>query len=62
MSEQSPSIVPPQSGHAPSAHGIPQALHDSEINFKLESFYEGIWTATLGDQMNGWDSYSRRPN
>jgi hypothetical protein len=40
----------------------PQALHHSEINFKIESFYDGIWTATLGDQMNGRDNYSRRPN
>jgi hypothetical protein len=55
-----PSIIPPQ-GSTPSAHAIPQALHDSEINFKIESFYDGIWTATLGDQMNGWGDHSRRP-
>jgi hypothetical protein len=62
MTEHSPSIVPPQTGNAPSAHEIPQALHDSEINFKVECFYDGIWTATLGDHLNGWGDYSRRPN
>jgi hypothetical protein len=58
----SPSIIPPQFTKTPTAHEIPQALHDSEINFKIESFYDGVWTATLGDHMNGWGSYSRRPN
>ena len=33
---------------------IPQALHDSEINCRLESFYDGGWTAWLGDEMNGF--------
>jgi hypothetical protein len=57
-----PSIIPSQSNNAPSAHEIPEALHASEINFKIESFFDGVWTATLGDQMNGWGDYSRRPN
>ena len=56
-----PSIIPPERG-LPSAHDIPQALHDSEINFKIEAFFDKVWTATLGDQMNGWGDYSRRPN
>ena len=55
------SIVP-ENGQAPSAHEIPQALHNSEINFKIECFFDGVWTATLGDQMSGWGDYSRRPN
>jgi hypothetical protein len=58
---EGPSIVP-ESGHTPSAHEIPQALHDSEINFKIECFYDSVWTATLGDQMNGWGDHTRRPN
>lgn len=56
-----PSIVP-ENGQAPSVHEIPQALHDSDINFKIECFYDGVWTATLGDEMNGWDDHTRRPN
>ena len=57
-----PSIIPSQSNNAPSAQEIPEALHESEINFKIESFFDGVWTATLGDQMNGWGDFSRRPN
>ena len=57
-----PSIIPSQSNNAPSAHEIPEALHASQINFKIESFFDGVWTATLGDQMNGWGDFSRRPN
>ena len=33
---------------------ILQALYDSEINCRLESFYDGGWTAWLGDEMNGF--------
>jgi hypothetical protein len=58
----SPSIIPPQFTKTPTAFEIPQALHDSEINFKIESFFDSVWTVTLGDQMNGWGDYSRRPN
>ena len=54
--------VGPQSGNAPAAHEIRQALHDREINFKIESFYNGVWTATLGDHISGLGRLSRRPS
>lgn len=31
-----------------------QKLYDSEINFKIESFYDGGFRVSLGDEMNGW--------
>ena len=31
-----------------------QKLHDSEINAKIEWFYDDLWIVTLGDDMNGW--------
>lgn len=31
-----------------------QAIHDSEINFRIECFWDSCWTAYLGDQMNGY--------
>lgn len=34
---------------------IMQAPHNSEINAKIESFYDGCWRGTLGDEMNGWN-------
>ena len=38
---------------------ILQALYDSEINCRIEIFWEGGWTAWLGDDMNGfrWPRY-----
>ena len=33
---------------------ILQALYDSEINCRIESFWDGGWTAWLGDDMNGF--------
>ena len=29
-----------------------QALHDSEINFTIEAFFDGCFTAKLGDELN----------
>lgn len=34
--------------------GILQRLHDSEINASIASFFDGVWTAKLGDEMNGF--------
>lgn len=31
-----------------------QTLHDSEINFRIECFWDSCWSAYLGDQMNGY--------
>jgi hypothetical protein len=31
-----------------------QALHDSEINFTLDVFYDGCVTVKLGDESNGY--------
>lgn len=31
-----------------------QELHDSEINASIQSFYDGCWTAKIGDDMNGF--------
>lgn len=31
-----------------------QQLHDSEINGSISSFYDGVWTVRLGDDMNGY--------
>jgi hypothetical protein len=33
---------------------ILQALYASEINVRIESFWDGGWTAVLGDEMNGF--------
>lgn len=33
---------------------ILQALYASEINCRIESFWDGGWTAVLGDEMNGF--------
>ena len=35
-------------------HEILDALHDSEINCRLECFFDSGWTAWLGDEMNGF--------
>jgi hypothetical protein len=37
-----------------SGTAILQALHDSEINFTLESFFDGDITWRLGDSTNGY--------
>lgn len=31
-----------------------QRLHDSEINASVQSFFDGVWTVRLGDEMNGY--------
>jgi hypothetical protein len=31
-----------------------QALYDSEINRRIESFWDSGWTGWLGDEMNGF--------
>jgi hypothetical protein len=36
------------------SHEILQALYDSEINCRIESFWDGGWTGWLGDEMNGF--------
>lgn len=33
---------------------ILQALYDSEINCRIESFWDNGWIAWLGDDMNGY--------
>ena len=33
---------------------ILQTLYDSEINCRIESFWNGGWTGWLGDEMNGF--------
>ena len=33
---------------------ILQALYDSEINCRIESFWDGGWTGWLGDDLNGF--------
>lgn len=33
---------------------VMQQLHASEINSKIESFWDGCWTWSLGDEMNGF--------
>ena len=33
---------------------ILQALYDSEINCRIESFWDGGWTGWLGDDQNGF--------
>lgn len=37
----------------PQTHVL-QRLHDSEINASIGSFYDGCFTAKLGDEMNGF--------
>lgn len=32
---------------------ILQALHDSEINAGVQSFFDRCWTVWIGDEMNG---------
>lgn len=34
-----------------------QELHDSEINGRISSFYDGLWRAELGDEMNGFTGH-----
>lgn len=29
-------------------------LYAQEINVRLESFFDGGWTVSIGDEMNGW--------
>jgi hypothetical protein len=31
-----------------------QELHDSEINGRISSFFDGSWRVELGDEMNGF--------
>ena len=31
-----------------------QALYDSEINFRIDTFWDAGFDWSLGDQMNGW--------
>lgn len=52
MDTPAPPLVP--SNTQPSVYDIPQALYDSEINFRVEYFFDGEWTASLGDKLNGW--------
>ena len=33
-------------------HEILQALYSSEINCRIQSFWDGGWTGFLGDEMN----------
>jgi hypothetical protein len=33
---------------------VMQALHDSEINASVASFFDGAWSVRLGDELNGW--------
>ena len=35
-------------------HEILQALYASEINCRIESFWDGGWIGWLGDEMNGF--------
>jgi hypothetical protein len=35
-------------------HDILQALYASEINCRVESFWDGGWIGQLGDEMNGF--------
>ena len=35
-------------------HEILQALYESEINGRIESFWEGGWVGLLGDEVNGF--------
>jgi hypothetical protein len=35
-------------------HEILQALYDSEINCRIECFWDGGWTGWLGDETNGF--------
>jgi len=41
---------------------IIQDLHDSEINGRIGWFYDGCWTAELGDDLNGWKSEKTLPS
>jgi hypothetical protein len=41
---------------APTLESAMQALYDREINCGLESFWDGGWTAWVGDCMNGHKS------
>ena len=34
-------------------HEILQALYESEINCRIESFWDGGWVGLLGDEANG---------
>jgi hypothetical protein len=31
-----------------------QRMYDSEINVRIESFWDGDWKLVLGDQLNGF--------
>lgn len=35
---------------------IPQRLYDSEINFSISCFWDGGFTAKIGDDMNGFEA------
>lgn len=35
-------------------YNVMQALHNSEINASISSFFDGEWKASLGDEMNGF--------
>jgi hypothetical protein len=38
----------------PVTTNIFQELHDSEINGRISSFFDGSWRVELGDEMNGF--------
>jgi len=31
-----------------------QGIQDSEINFQISCFWDNVWTAKLGDELNGF--------
>jgi hypothetical protein len=35
-----------------------QAIYDSEINVRIESFWDGGWRVAVGDEMNGLHWYA----
>jgi hypothetical protein len=40
-----------------SVAGKLQALYDSEINFRIECFWDGGFNWQLGDELNGWKEF-----
>ena len=47
-------LAPHATGDTMQPHEILNALHDSEINCRIECFFDSGWTAWLGDEMNGF--------
>ena len=47
-------LAPHATGDTMQPHEILDALHDSEINCRIECFFDSGWTAWLGDEMNGF--------